>query len=86
MMTNTEYFVQYSVPFAKQSGIPTYRGMYALSLSEDDFKNILGVFSNEELCDCIFTLENTGKIYISVNVSSDNTNYDIYITKLGMLS
>lgn len=84
-MTNTEYFFQYSLPFAKQSGIFTYKGIYALSLSEENFKNALGVFTNRELCDCIFDLENSGKMYITATVSDADTSYDIYITKQGML-
>lgn len=84
-MTNTEYFFQYSLPFAKQSGIFTYKGVYALSLSEENFKNALGVFTNKELCDCIFDLEDSGKMYITATVSDDDTSYDIFITKQGML-
>lgn len=81
-MTNLEYFYQYSLPFAKQSGIYTYKGIYALSLNEDAFKELLGVCTNQELCDNIFSLEKSGKMYISASVSAQKTMYDVYITRI----
>lgn len=82
LASNVEYFYQYSLPFAKQSGIYTYKGIYAMSLSEESFKEILGVYTNQELCDNIFVLENSGKMYISASVSSEKTMYDIFITRI----
>lgn len=82
VMTNLEYFYQYSLPFAKQSGICTYKGVYAFSLNEESFKDLLGVCTNQELCDNIFTLEQSGKMYISASVHSDKTMYDVFITRI----
>lgn len=84
MKDRLKYFYSFIRPYARMAMTNTPKGFYAVTFNERSLYNLFGVQNNFDLNKYLFEAEHSGNVYINVNVTRNDTTYDIYLTNKGM--